>query len=390
MRKRRTPGMKVVLPKINFTEVLRIVSVTYTAVLPIAEATVEFVAGLLDTERQRRGTRWRKLTCFDQAVLVLRWFVDGTRLKQLACDNDIGKTTAYAYLHETIDMLAEQAPDLHNALLAAKVAGHEHLGVDGTLIYTDRIREPGPTLKNGKPVDLWWSGKHRHHGGNIQVVTAPDGWPLWTSDVRPGREHDLTALRTHPGILPALETWIGEETRRRRTDQRAEDLEQGAQQQTRPRRTRKLPAEDHLQGVTANQPLPLPDRRDRRRRTRLTPRRTRPHNLTTTTHRYPERLSVLPTLSRAFVMSHDRRAHLPDNLCLVRREGRFGFERPQSRSQGLQLSCGPHGETACCHEATHVLLAQCEPPVKQVGKASVIGQLGHRGVRADIRASMFA
>ena len=25
-------------------------------------------------------------------------------------------------------------------------------------------------------MDLWWSGKHRHHGGNIQVVSAPDGY----------------------------------------------------------------------------------------------------------------------------------------------------------------------------------------------------------------------
>jgi hypothetical protein len=27
-------------------------------------------------------------------------------------------------------------------------------------------------------VDLWWSGKHDNHAGNIRVVTAPDGWPL--------------------------------------------------------------------------------------------------------------------------------------------------------------------------------------------------------------------
>ena len=41
--------------------------------------------------------------------------------------------------------------------------------LDGTLIYTDRNHTPGPT----RGVDLWWSGKHRHHGGNIQVVSAP-------------------------------------------------------------------------------------------------------------------------------------------------------------------------------------------------------------------------
>jgi hypothetical protein len=53
-------------------------------------------------------------------------------------------------------------------------------------------------------VDLCWSGKHDQHGGNVQVITVPDGWPIWTSDMRPGREHDTTTARTHTEILPAL------------------------------------------------------------------------------------------------------------------------------------------------------------------------------------------
>jgi hypothetical protein len=57
-------------------------------------------------------------------------------------------------------------------------------------------------------VDLWWSGKHRHHGGNIQQLSAPDGWPLWTSDVQPGREHDTTAARTDPDLLVDLAAWV--------------------------------------------------------------------------------------------------------------------------------------------------------------------------------------
>jgi hypothetical protein len=51
---------------------------------------------------------------------------------------------------------------------------------------------------------LWWSGKHDNHSGNVQVITVPDGWPIWTSHVRPGREHDTTALRAHTEILPTL------------------------------------------------------------------------------------------------------------------------------------------------------------------------------------------
>jgi hypothetical protein len=47
-------------------------------------------------------------------------------------------------------------------------------------------------------------GKHDNHGGNVQVITVPDGWPIWTSDVRPGREHDTTAVRAHTEILPTL------------------------------------------------------------------------------------------------------------------------------------------------------------------------------------------
>jgi hypothetical protein len=44
----------------------------------------------------------------------------------------------------------------------------------------------------------------------VQVVTVPDGWPIWTSPVRPGREHDTTALRAHPDVLPLLAEWTDE------------------------------------------------------------------------------------------------------------------------------------------------------------------------------------
>lgn len=56
-------------------------------------------------------------------------------------------------------MLTAVAPGLHGALLAARSAGHSHVGLDGTLIRTDRSRATGPTPK----VDLWWSGTHHHH-----------------------------------------------------------------------------------------------------------------------------------------------------------------------------------------------------------------------------------
>ncbi|MFE8986856.1 transposase family protein [Streptomyces collinus] len=150
--------------------------------------------------RERLGTRkgTRSLGVFKQGVLVLRWFVDGTRLAQLARDNGVSVPTAYRYLHEGLTVLADHAPDLSTALERAVAAGHTHLNLDGTVLRTDRVAAPGP---NG--ADLWWAGKHQHHGGNVQVISAPDGWPIWVSPVRPGREHDTTCARTH-GLVDAL------------------------------------------------------------------------------------------------------------------------------------------------------------------------------------------
>jgi hypothetical protein len=121
-------------------------SVTYTAVLPVSEDTVLFVSGLLHAERRRLGTRagTRSLGCYRQAILVLRWLLDGIRITQLASDNQVSRSTGYAYLHEGLTVIANQAPALSSVLLAAKMAGYAHVNIDGTLIETDRCRTPGP------------------------------------------------------------------------------------------------------------------------------------------------------------------------------------------------------------------------------------------------------
>jgi hypothetical protein len=143
-------------------------SVTYTATLSVREQTVLFVSGLLHAERPRRGTRTgsRALGCFKQAVLVIRWFLDGTRIKQLATDKLIGKSTAYDYLHEGIGVLAERAPNLQSALLVAKMAGYSHVNIDGTVIETDRCRTPGPTAGRGPVVVGQMRQPRRQHPGH--------------------------------------------------------------------------------------------------------------------------------------------------------------------------------------------------------------------------------
>ena len=80
---------------------------------------------------------------------------------------------AYRQVHEGVDVLATQALDLKTALERAAEAGLTHHNLDGTLIYTDRSSTAGP---NG--ADLYWSGKHKHHGSNDQVISAPDRGPI--------------------------------------------------------------------------------------------------------------------------------------------------------------------------------------------------------------------
>jgi hypothetical protein len=177
--------------------------IAYSATLDVPRELAQFAAKLLLAERRRRGTPRgsRALTCFKQAVLGLRWFRDRTTCEALARDHGISRATAYRYVDEVIEVLAEQAPDLRQALERAQGEGFSHVILDGKIIPADRCKEPAVSVK-GQVIDLWYSGKAHTHGGNIQAVIAPGGFPLWVSDVEPGSVHDITAARAH--ALPAL------------------------------------------------------------------------------------------------------------------------------------------------------------------------------------------
>ncbi len=47
-------------------------------------------------------------------------------------------STCYRYLHEAIDVIAEQTPDLHDVHDRATREGWSHATLDGTLIEIDR------------------------------------------------------------------------------------------------------------------------------------------------------------------------------------------------------------------------------------------------------------
>jgi len=175
--------------------------ITYSATLDVPAETATLVTDLLIAERRRRGTGVgaRAASARTQALLVLRWFREDTGMPTLARDAGVSQATGYRYLHEGIDVLAAQAPDLHEVLEAGKAAGWTHVVLDGTLVRTDRCRTKNPDTGH----DLWFSGKHKAHGGNVQIVSDPDGHPVAVSKVEPGSTHDLAAARA-TGFLGAL------------------------------------------------------------------------------------------------------------------------------------------------------------------------------------------
>jgi hypothetical protein len=108
----------------------------------------QYLSRLLHGQRRRHGSRRRgtrtnsrALTCFRQAVLGLRWFRQNVEVTAVARDHGISRTTGYRYLDEVIDVLADQAPDLHQALQKAKADGLAYAILNEKIFPADRCSE---------------------------------------------------------------------------------------------------------------------------------------------------------------------------------------------------------------------------------------------------------
>lgn len=79
-----------------------VISISHQAVLDVSEHSVVFQSQLLQAERVRRGYQQgtRAPGTVRQAVLILRWFLDDTRMAHLAQDNGISASTAHDYRDE--------------------------------------------------------------------------------------------------------------------------------------------------------------------------------------------------------------------------------------------------------------------------------------------------
>ena len=271
--------------------------VTYAAVLDVAEDTVFFLARLLWLRRAELGTRRgrRSLGCYRQAVLVIRWFLDGTRIAQLAGRQRHREARPRTATSTRASTRSPRRPGAGrgNGRGQSRRSRTSEPGRHGDG-HRPLRRTPGPTVRNcGGPAST------NTTAGTSRCCPIPTAGRSGISGVRPGREHDTTCAKAAAGLMPALEQAAAEDMPTL-TDLGYEGLAgpalrmpvkkvkgtelsdaPKAVQPDRPwcprrRRARELPAEDHLQGPATRQRLPVADRRDRQGRTRPPPPRTRP------------------------------------------------------------------------------------------------------------------
>ncbi|MFD5513742.1 transposase family protein [Streptomyces sp. NPDC127051] len=163
----------------------------YPSGIDVSSSALRFLSARLRGYRRQRGTCWRRLTAGCRALLALAHLRSGHTYARLAAGFSIGTTTAYRYVAEAVGLLAALAPDLAAAMKTA--ARKAFVILDGTLLPVDRIAA-------GRP---FYSGKHKKHGMNVQVLADPAGRLLRASPALPGAVHDIKAARTRD-IISAL------------------------------------------------------------------------------------------------------------------------------------------------------------------------------------------
>jgi hypothetical protein len=164
---------------------------TYVASIPLSTRSLTRLSELIRVRRAALGGRWRRLPAHEQALMALAHLRNGDTLARLAVGFAVSVTTVWRYLREAVDLLAAHAADLAEATRrAARLA---YAIIDGTLVPIDRVADQKP----------YYSGKHKRHGVNVQVLADAAGRLVWASPALPGAVHDLTAARTH-GLIDAL------------------------------------------------------------------------------------------------------------------------------------------------------------------------------------------
>jgi DDE superfamily endonuclease len=160
----------------------------YPSGMTMSSRALNLLADLLRGHRAERGTRWRKLPAGRQALLVLAHPRKNGTYAELACGFGVGTSTAYRYIREALDLLAAKAPTLEQAIEVARRKAFVIL--DGTLPRIDRVG-----MASGYD-RAFYSGRHKAHGLNVQVIADPTGRLVWISPPL------ISAIARLPGASP--------------------------------------------------------------------------------------------------------------------------------------------------------------------------------------------
>jgi hypothetical protein len=162
-----------------------------------SSSALRFLSAKLRRHRRELGTRWRRLSTGQQALLTLAHLRNGHPYSQLAAGFGIGTTTAYRYVTEAVEVLDAHAPTLTQAIRTASAKALVLL--DGTLLTRASARAsmtisrcrghgPAPLLEplgdsfrgpaGGQPVPREDTGPCRAGHRHPEVLAAPEQAPL--------------------------------------------------------------------------------------------------------------------------------------------------------------------------------------------------------------------
>lgn len=166
--------------------------IVYPSGVDVSSSALRFLSAKLRQHRRELDTRWRRLSPGRQALLTLAHLRNGHPYAQLGAGFGIGTTTASGTsLRPSISWPRSLPPSKRRPGWHRR----RHLCC-GRHPATHRPHRRGPD----RP---FYSGKHKKHGMNVQVLADPSGRLLWASSAQQGSVHDVRAAREH-GVINAL------------------------------------------------------------------------------------------------------------------------------------------------------------------------------------------
>ena len=155
----------------------------YPAALPLSSQTLSYVAGVIGRHRKEDRAGLAQAQPGQAGLAGAGLPAQGRDVRRAGGRVRDRHDHGLAVRHRDRGPAGCPPRKLRRALTDATKAGHAYVVIDGTLIPIDRVAADRP----------FYSGKHRRHGMNLQVISAPDGEIRWVSGPLPGAVHDLTA-----------------------------------------------------------------------------------------------------------------------------------------------------------------------------------------------------